>query len=78
LEFSRTRAHYLVFKEQVLLIKIVSNFSPLSRGLFPFHLRPPRAATVFVTDHSFRVKHLFGLFSAFPALSLSYLAGPDA
>ena len=34
LEFSRTRAHYLVFKEQVLLITIVTTFSPLSRGLF--------------------------------------------
>ena len=47
LEFSRTRAHYLVFKEQVLLINIVSTFSPLSsslfvaRGLLPLPLRPP-------------------------------------
>jgi hypothetical protein len=34
LEFSRTRTHYLVFKEQVLLITIVAIFPPLSRGLF--------------------------------------------
>jgi hypothetical protein len=33
LEFSRTRAHYLVFKEQVLLIRIVANFLPVSSSL---------------------------------------------
>jgi len=41
LEFSRTRAHYLVFKEQVLLVNIVSTFSPLSSGLFASRERPP-------------------------------------
>jgi len=34
LEFSRTRTHYLVFKEQVLLFNIVAISLPLSRGLF--------------------------------------------
>jgi hypothetical protein len=34
LEFSRTRTHYLVFKEQVLVITIVAISRPLSRGLF--------------------------------------------
>jgi len=34
LEFSRTRTHYLVFKEQVLVISIVAIPAPLSRGLF--------------------------------------------
>jgi len=34
LEFSRTRAHYLVFKEQVLLIRIVTTSAPLSSSLF--------------------------------------------
>jgi len=34
LEFSRTRVHYLVFKEQVFLITIVAIPAPLSRGLF--------------------------------------------
>jgi hypothetical protein len=34
LEFSRTRTHYLVFKEQDLVITIVLIFRPLSRGLF--------------------------------------------
>jgi len=34
LEFSRTRTHYLVFKEQDLLIRIVTISAPLSRGLF--------------------------------------------
>ena len=45
LEFSRTRAHYLVFKEQVLLIRIVTTSAPLSRGLFRFRLRPPPSGT---------------------------------
>jgi hypothetical protein len=34
LEFSRTRTHYLVFKEQVLVLTIVTIPAPLSRGLF--------------------------------------------
>ena len=34
LEFSRTRTHYLVFKEQVFLIRIVTISAPVSRGLF--------------------------------------------
>ena len=34
LEFSRTRTHYLVFKEQVLVLTIVAIPAPLSRGLF--------------------------------------------
>jgi hypothetical protein len=59
LEFSRTRTHYLVFKEQGLLITIVPIFSPLStsfvRGCFRFRLRPPRAASAFVTQPGFRV-----------------------
>jgi hypothetical protein len=60
LEFSRTRAHYLVFKEQVLLIRIVSTSAPLSRGLFLLlACAPPRAAPVYVTNPRFPVKHLF-------------------
>src|SRR3990172_7496559 len=47
LEFSRTRAHYLVFKEQVSLIRIVTIFPPLSRGLFRFRQRPPPSGTCF-------------------------------
>jgi len=67
LEFSRTRAHYLVFKEQVLLIRIVSTSAPLSRGLFLLlACAPPRAATVYVTNPRFPVKHLFQLFSSTP------------
>jgi hypothetical protein len=34
LEFSRTRTHYLVFKEQDLVLNIVAIPAPLSRGLF--------------------------------------------
>jgi hypothetical protein len=34
LEFSRTRTHYLVFKEQVLVLTIVTIPAPLSRDLF--------------------------------------------
>jgi hypothetical protein len=65
LEFSRTRAHYLVFKEQVSLVNIVSTFSPLSsslffvRGFVPLPSAPPRAASVYVTNPRFPVKHLF-------------------
>ena len=56
LEFSRTRTHYLVFKEQVLVITIVAISPPLSRGLFfASRLLPPRAAIVFVTQPGFRV-----------------------
>jgi hypothetical protein len=41
LEFSRTRTHYLVFKEQVLVINIVATSAPLSRDLFfALRLRP--------------------------------------
>ena len=56
LEFSRTRTHYLVFKEQVLVLTIVTIPAPLSRGLF-FRLTscPPRAATVFLTQAGFPV-----------------------
>ena len=66
LEFSRTRAHYLVFKEQVLLVNIVSTSPPLSRGLFLLLACPPRAAPVYVTNPRFPVKHLFQLFSSNP------------
>jgi hypothetical protein len=47
LEFSRTRAHYLVFKEQILLCNIIGNFLPLSRGLFLFRGLAPRSGTYF-------------------------------
>jgi hypothetical protein len=57
LEFSPTRAHYLVFKEQILLHKIIGNFLPLSRGLFLFRALAPAAAIIFVTDPRFPVKH---------------------
>jgi len=58
LEFSRTRTHYLVFKEQVLLIIIVAIFSPLSSSLFfvlrkgvvPLPPAPPRAPPIYVTN----------------------------
>jgi len=76
LEFSRTRAHYLVFKEQVFGSLIITKCLPLSRGLFAFRERPPRAAPAFVTDPLKPVKHLFGLFFPFPAPSLSYLPAP--
>jgi len=48
LEFSRTRTHYLVFKEQVLVLTIVTIPAPLSRGLF-FRLAycPPPSGNCF-------------------------------
>ena len=45
LEFSHTRAHYLVFKEQIHLYNIIGNFLPLSRGLFLFRALAPRSGT---------------------------------
>jgi hypothetical protein len=79
LEFSRTRAHYLVFKEQVLLIRIISTFSPLSSALY---LRqrvcsasvcaPPRAAPVYVTNPRFPVKHLFEKSCQLPVASFRF------
>jgi hypothetical protein len=56
LEFSRTRAHYLVFKEQIFLGNIIDNFLPLSRGLFLFRAFAPRSGTIFLTDPRFPVK----------------------
>jgi hypothetical protein len=48
LEFSRTRTHYLVFKEQVLVITIVAISRPLSRGLsFSFSLAAPPSGNCF-------------------------------
>jgi hypothetical protein len=48
LEFSRTRTHYLVFKEQVLLITIVAILPPLSRGLFLLLAYPPPERQLFL------------------------------
>ena len=63
LEFSRTRTHYLVFKEQVLVITIVQFLAPLSRGLFLLLVSvPPRAAIVFVTQSGFRVNPSLRIF----------------
>ena len=42
---SRTRAHYLVFKEQIPLHNIIDNFVPLSRGHFLFPQPAPRSGT---------------------------------
>jgi len=51
LEFSRTRTHYLVFKEQVFLVTIVTIPAPLSRDLFfRSRFQLPRPATDFVTQ----------------------------
>ena len=47
LEFSRTRTHYLVFKEQVLLIRIVTTSAPLSRVCFSVSLAAPPSGTCF-------------------------------
>jgi hypothetical protein len=76
LEFSRTRAHYLVFKEQIPLINIVAFFLPLSRGLLASRRPPSPAATAFVTDTRFPVKHLFGLSSLFSRPEASLPPGP--
>ena len=42
LEFSHTRAHYLVFKEQILLIGIINIFLPLSSAFSVKLPRPPQ------------------------------------
>ena len=47
LEFSRTRTHYLVFKEQVLVFNIVAISLPLSRGLFASRKPAPPSGTCF-------------------------------
>jgi hypothetical protein len=60
--FPALLTHYLVFKEQSRLVWIIDNFVPLSRGLFSVNSSPPAAATVFVTDPLFPVKHLFAFF----------------
>jgi len=48
LEFSRTRTHYLVFKEQTLVINIVAISRPLSRGFVCFWLASPPERQLFL------------------------------
>jgi len=48
LEFSRTRTHYLVFKEQDLVITIVLISRPLSRGFVCFLLACPPERHLFL------------------------------
>ena len=47
LEFSRTRTHYLVFKEQTLVISIVAISRPLSRGFVSVPLACPLSGNCF-------------------------------
>ena len=48
LEFSRTRTHYLVFKEQTLVISIVAISQPLSRSFVSVLVSVPPERQLFL------------------------------